>query len=297
MVEIGAWVLIVPPRSARNQTAESIDRFNDDDCTGESIAAVAPDGARLAGRSFPAPGDDAAGRVVLLLHGFAEDSSSWGRARAALLNPRGWNVAALDSRGYGRSEGPYATFGALETGDIGAWVEILGGRLARAVPSAPIKLVLWGRSMGAAIALRAAAREPRIAALILESPMVDLDASVARVLAKRRLPLANLLARLVTRRAGKIAGVAIDRPRPVEAAARVTCPALIVHGTQDRIVPSGEVQRLVDALASQSCRVEVPDADHHNVIGIGGEELMRRIAAFLDEVARGELGGRSAKQG
>ena len=34
-------------------------------------------------------------------------------------------------------------------------------------------------------------------------------------LAKRRLPLPSLLARLVTRRAGKLAGVAIHRPRPL----------------------------------------------------------------------------------
>ena len=54
----------------------------------------APDGARLAGHWYPAPGSDATGRTVLLLHGFAEDSTVWEASRATMLNRHGWNVAA-----------------------------------------------------------------------------------------------------------------------------------------------------------------------------------------------------------
>jgi competence protein ComEC len=286
VIEIGAWVLIVPPRSLTRKNADGTDRVAlQIDCMGEAITAIAADGVQLAGRWFAAPANEATGGTVFLLHGFAEDSLSWGRARAALLNPRGWNVAALDSRGYGQSGGRYATFGALEAADIGAWLDAVGERLAPTAPSTSVKIVLWGRSMGAAIALRAAEHEPRISALVLESPMVDLDASLARVLAKRRLPLPNLLARLVTRRASKLAGVVIHRPRPTEVAAQVGCPALILHGSQDRIVPDEQVQRLALAFAGPPRRIEVPDADHHNVIGIGGDELLARITAFLDEAA------------
>jgi competence protein ComEC len=288
VIEIGAWVLIVPPRSLTRKSADGSERVNfQSDCIGEAITAIAPDGVQLAGRWFAAPANEATAGTVLLLHGFAEDSSSWGRARAMILNPRGWNIAALDSRGYGQSGGRYATFGALEAGDVGAWLDAVGDRLTRSAPSAPVKFVLWGRSMGAAIALRAAGREPRISALVLESPMVDLNASLARVLARRRLPLPNLLARLVTRRAGKLAGVAIDRPRPIEAAAQVGCPALIVHGIKDRIVLNDQVQMLALAFATAPCRIEVPEADHDNAIGTGGNELLARIAAFLDDAPCG----------
>ena len=58
-----------------------------------------------------------------------------------------------------------------------------------------LRPVLWGRSMGAAIAIRVAALDHRLAALVLESPMVDLQTSMAIVLARRRLPCAKLLAR------------------------------------------------------------------------------------------------------
>jgi uncharacterized protein len=148
--------------------------------------------------------------------------------------------------------------------------------------------------MGAAIVVRAAAREPRVMALVLESPMVDLDASMAQVLRKRRLPFPTLLARLVTRRAGKLAGVPIHRPRPVDAAASVTCPSLIVHGTTDRIVPIEQARRLALAFASPPRWLDVDGAAHHNVIATGGEAVLDQIATFLAESTSGNPGTAAA---
>ena len=114
-------------------------------------------------------------------------------------------------------------------------------------PELPFRPVLWGRSMGAAIAMRTAAAEPSLAALVLESPMVDLDVSMALVLKRRRIPFPKLMARLVTRRAGKLAGVPIHKPRPIDSAPKVTCPTLILHGTNDTVVSIDEARRLATA--------------------------------------------------
>jgi competence protein ComEC len=286
VVEIGAWVLIVPPRSLDNRAAQFADHRRESSmiCS-EPISVTAADGARLAARWYRAAGRDPSGRTVLLLHGFAEDSSSWDQSRAAALTRRGWNVAALDLRGYGQSGGAFATFGAREAGDVRAWLDTLSDRMALLSPESAFRPVLWGRSMGAAISVRTAAIERRVKALVLESPMVDLDASMAQVLKKRRLPFPALFARLVTRRAGRLAGVPIHRPRPVDAAALVICPSLIVHGTGDRIVPIEQARRLARALAWPPCWLDVPGAAHHDVIAVGGDALLDRIASFLDESA------------
>jgi uncharacterized protein len=140
--------------------------------------------------------------------------------------------------------------------------------------------------MGAAIALRTAAEDHRVASLVLESPMVDLDASVAALLRSRRIPFARYLARLITRRAGRLAGVALNRPRPIELAPRVACATLFVHGTNDTLVPINEARRLADALAAPPRWFDVSGAGHINVIAVGGDELIDHIAAFLDEVAQ-----------
>jgi alpha-beta hydrolase superfamily lysophospholipase len=201
------------------------------------------------------------------------------------LNRHGWNVAVLDSRGYGQSDGPYGTFGGLEASDIRAWLDLLAERLARVDPRLRFQPVLWGRSMGAGIAVRTAAAEPRLYALVLESPMVDLEASMTVVLRRRRIPLPSFMARLVTRRAGKLAGVPIHRPRPIDSAAEVACPTLIVHGSNDTVVAIDEARRLADAFPAQPHWIEVSDARHTDVVDKGGEQLLDQIAAFLDEAA------------
>jgi pimeloyl-ACP methyl ester carboxylesterase len=62
---------------------------------------------------------------------------------------------------------------------------------------------------------------------------------------------------------------------------------LIVHGTDDWLVPGPEVRRLADAFPTPPRRIEVPGAGHSNVIGTGGEELIGRIAEFLDGATDG----------
>ena len=283
-VEFAAWVLIAPPRSIISGSFLTADRDTRwTECAGEPIEVRAFDGARLAGRWLPAPGPVATGRTTLLLHGFAEASSALEARRAAALNRHGWNVAVLDSRGYGKSGGAYPTFGGLEASDIRAWLELLSERIARQHPALPFRPVLWGRSMGAAIALRTAATEPGLAAVVLESPMVDLVVSMSLVLRRRRIPFPRFMARLVTRSAGKIAGVPIHAPRPIDSAPNSHLPALILHGTNDTIVAIEEARRLADAFTAMPHWIEIPDARHTDVVDKGGDELLDQIAAFLDQ--------------
>jgi competence protein ComEC len=283
IVEFGAWTLVVPPRAdpKRRRDGEGDLAPPGPAPVPEWIEARADDGVRLAGRWYPAPGANRPARVVLLLHGFAEDPSVWEGARASILNRHGWDVAALESRGYGRSGGMLASFGGREAGDVVAWLDAIAGRLGGPDATA----ALWGRSMGAAIAMRAAVADRRVAALVLESPMVDLDASVATLLRKRGLRFTRVLAGLITRRAGRIAGVPLRRPRPLDVAPRVGCRTLIVHGADDWLVPQADVRRLADAFPAPPRRVEVPRAGHSNVVGTGGQELVGQIAEFLDGIA------------
>jgi competence protein ComEC len=282
IVEFGAWTLIVPPRADRRRRRDEEGHLAAPDhaASPEPIEARAIDGVRLAGRWYPARGESMTGRTVLLLHGFAEDPSAWEGARASILNRRGWNVAALDSRGYGGSGGLYASFGGREAGDIRAWLDAIAGRAATST------FAIWGRSMGAAIALRAAVDDRRISTLVLEAPMVDLDASVAGLLRKRGLRFAGVLARMITRRAARIAGVPLAHPRPVDIAHRANCRTLIVHGTDDWLTPPADIARLADAFCTPPDRIEVAGAGHSNVVGTGGAELVRRIAEFLDGEGR-----------
>ncbi len=288
VTEIGAWALVRPRRSIRASVEPEFAGLSGaPQRAGESLMATAVDGAKLAARWFPALGADASGRTLLFLHGFAESASDLEAHRTAVLNRRGWNVASIDLRGYGRSEGLYATFGGHEADDIRVWIDLLARRVAQVDPALCFVPALWGRSMGAAIALRAASVDDRVIALVLESPLVDFELSTAVILRKRRLPFPALLARLVIRRASKLAGVPIHRPGPIESASRARCKVMIVHGTDDDLVPISEARRLADAFDSQPRWLDVPGTRHNDVVEKGADTLLFQILLFLDEAAAG----------
>lgn len=109
--------------------------------------------------------------VFVLLHGLGAGRGEWRafQARAAGL---GWGTLAVDMRGHGESGGgKYTEFRtpahwlALE-GDARAAVEWL----AKERHVAPERVVLAGASLGANIAARAAADEPRVPLALLLSP-------------------------------------------------------------------------------------------------------------------------------
>jgi alpha-beta hydrolase superfamily lysophospholipase len=286
--EWGAWALVVPgrrlgavgPGSQGGGASEPAERE-----PGEPIEAIAADGTRLAGLWQRAAGTERG--VVLLVHGFAEIRDAL-RGRVGLLTQSGWSVARLEMRGYGRSGGGLASFGGREGDDLRDWIDVIAARYA---PDAPPPIAAWGRSMGAAIVARAAAGEPRIAAVVLESPYDDLAAVVAGWLRKLPfLPCRRVLAALIVRRAGRLAGVSLRRPRPVDLARRIGAPALIVHGRDDSLVPPAAVARLAAAFPRPPQVVEVPGAGHSDVIDVGGPELIGRVVAFLDaSVATGPV--------
>ena len=179
IVEYGAWALVLPPRSTREPqgTTDVSGETNADDTHGDqgvSLSVVAADGVKLAGSWYPAAGLEPTGRTVILLHGFAEPPGNVQAMRVAALNEHGWNAAVIDLRGYGRSEGPFASFGGRESGDVRAWLGALADRPGPAL--APQRCL--GPLDGRGHCFAPSAEGPVVKALVLESPMVDLDEAV-----------------------------------------------------------------------------------------------------------------------
>jgi fermentation-respiration switch protein FrsA (DUF1100 family) len=62
----------------------------------------------------------------------------------------------------------------------------------------------------------------------------------------------------------------------------VRVPTLILHGTDDPVVPLADARRLAEAFRRPALLIDVAGARHVDVIDIGGPELLDRIATFLD---------------
>ena len=220
------------------------------------------DGVRLAGRWFRSP--EKRGTVVFL-HGLSDNRASGG-AIANHFVARGFDVIAYDSRAHGESGGSACTYGFYEKKDL--------ERVLDYVEVKPI--VVMGFSMGAAVALQAAAADRRIDAVVAVSPFSDLRTIVserAPFFATRR-DIAESL-RLAEQRARFRA----DEVSPVDAAAHITAPALIIHGARDRKTNPGHSERIFAALRAPKELILVPNAGHKRTLTAA---VLGEIDAWLE---------------
>lgn len=219
------------------------------------VELVTSDGLRLGGW-FIAPAAPSSA-AVLVFNGNAGDRS--GRAPLAqALSRAGLAVLLFDYRGYGGNPGRPTEEGLLQ--DARAAISYLEARPD--VRSG--HLVYFGESLGAAVAVAAAAeREP--AALILRSPFTNL-ADVGRF-HYPYLPVGWMLA---------------DRYPSIDQITRLSCPLLVLAGERDRVVPQEQSRRLFEASSARAKRfVSIATADHDTPALVAGEEMVRHVLAFL----------------
>jgi len=149
--------------------------------SGRPVSWTAADGTQLAGMLYEA-GRQAPG--VVLVHMLGRSKDEWAVV-AARLQEAGATVLAMDLRGHGGSGGNGGSFGPMP-GDIRTAVEWLSARGG----IRPGALALVGASLGATLAVMAAAELPSVRAVGLISPSLDyrglrLDAALLRKLGSK----------------------------------------------------------------------------------------------------------------
>lgn len=176
--------------------------------TPRTVAVRTADGLRLAAWEFH---ERPAEAMVVLLHGWAGTKESLD-AQIVFARGDGWDVLAPDLRNHGASEGRVTSVGYHETLDVEAAVAHVRAD-ARLSPN----IFLWGLSMGAAAAIRAAERDPSIRGVIAESSFVSLRETVRHHARLFYGPLGALLCPLVLALGcwrGRIEINAMDVERP-----------------------------------------------------------------------------------
>lgn len=243
----------------------------------EDVAFPNPSGLTLRGWWIPAPArpDGRPAPVVVYGHGNGTDRRHWLPA-APRVHRSGVGQLLFDFAGRGESDGEVISLGAHEAGDLRAALDFLAGR-----PGIdPSRAALAGRSMGAVAAILAAAEDPRVRALVLDSPFADLGDLVDSQMARHHLPPA-LLRKPLFLLAGWRAGFDPDGVRPERAIPRVTIPILLFHGDSDELVPLEHAHRLEKAARGPVTFVPIPGAGHN---GPRPDEVNDRIGTFFDHL-------------
>ncbi len=192
-------------------------------------------------------------------------------AEFGILASLGAHVFIFDYRGYGDNEGSPSE--KWLTAD--AWSIWNYATVQRGVP--PQRILLYGESLGGAVAVRLAARACQAGSppggLIVRSTFSSLvDAGAYHY---PWLPVRWGL---------------IDRFAAVDHIPQVTCPLLQMHGSRDTIMPitlgrrlfAAAPQRAASGIAKQF--VELPGADHNDVTLVARAEMRRAIGDFLDRL-------------
>lgn len=216
------------------------------------------DGVTLHGWWVHQPGTR---QVLLWCHGNAGNLTHRLENIVMLRDEVKVNVLIFDYRGYGRSEGRPDEPGLYR--DARAAYEFL----ISTKHVEPEQIILFGRSLGGAVAVDLACRRP-VAGLILESTFTS-----AKEMARRVIPL--LPVHLVL-------GVRFDS---VEKIGKLYIPVLIIHGTADEVVPYELGRKLFAAANDPKEFYAIEGADHNNTYVIGGAAYFAKIRQFINRLS------------
>jgi fermentation-respiration switch protein FrsA (DUF1100 family) len=220
--------------------------------TADDVWFESSDGTTLHGWWMPVA---RARGTVLYCHGNAGNITSRIGVYQYLKRLR-LNVFAIDYRGYGRSHGRPSEQGVFA--DARAAFDWLVDEMSES----PDRILLFGHSLGGAIAIDCAASRPA-AGLVVQSSFTDL-----REMARERF------------RSVPLHWVARNQFRSLSKVPRLQQPKLFIHGTSDETVPIRLGERLFEHAAEPKEWFPVRHAGHNDVHRFGGFRYLWKLAAF-----------------
>jgi fermentation-respiration switch protein FrsA (DUF1100 family) len=224
----------------------------------EDVSIETADGVKLHSWWIPNPG---AKFTFLAFHGNASNIANRGEVYR-FLSKLPVNVLAVEYRGYGRSGGEPSEQGFYQDAHA-AYDYLLRSRGIR-----PEAIVAFGQSLGSAVAVDLATQR-KVRGIILEAPFPS-----ARAVAKKAypfLPGAGWVAKSKFDTARKLAGLAV--------------PILVVHCTNDPVIPSPLSEEVFRAAREPKSFLEIPGMCHEEASQVSPERYAARLQEFLGSLA------------
>ncbi len=222
----------------------------------EEVVFKAADGTRLIAWYLPAK----KGKPTLLYFTGNSGNAAHRAGKIKAIGSDGYGVFLLNYRRYGGSGGR-PTEKRVAADAVSAYDYLRG------LGVAPHDIVIYGESLGTAVATRLSLqREAR--ALVLEAPFTSV-VDVGR-LAWPLLPLQFIMA---------------DQYRTIDRIGQVALPLLVIHGGRDNVIPLDFARRVYHAANEPKAMSVLPRAGHNDLFEQGAWSKVRDFLAGLEPVA------------
>jgi abhydrolase domain-containing protein 17 len=219
--------------------------------TADHFYLTAPDGVKINARYWPNPG---ARHTILFCHGNGEDLGSVSTYLED-YHKHGYAILSWEYRGYGYSGGePDEPTTYADAEMVLEWLR------QRGVPLRNI--ILYGYSLGGGPATELARRQ-EVGGLVLEAAFV----SAYRVMT--RWPL-----------------VYGDKFKNLEKLPAVKCPVLVLHGTEDEMIPLWHGEALFAAAKEPKMKLFAPGASHGGIVDTAKDQYWTTLRRFTESLPR-----------
>ena len=165
-------------------------------------------------------------------------------SQALQFHEMGLSVFLFDYRGFGQSEGDFPTEAQMYEDAQAAW-----RYLTEDLDIAPEDIVIYGHSVGGAVAIDLASKTPEAAGLIVQSSFTSMRDMTKRFGLYWVLPIELLLR---------------QRFESLQKISSVEMPTLVVTGTNDIQIPVSMGERLCKATQSCEALVVIEGGGHDN---------------------------------
>ncbi|MDY7020835.1 MAG: alpha/beta hydrolase [Cyanobacteriota bacterium] len=203
---------------------------------------------RITGLYLPNPQSQ---YTILYSHGNAEDLGLI-RFRLQQLQAMGFSVFAYDYPGYGTSTGKSSVQGAYHA------INAAYDYLIQTLKIPPDQIIVYGRSVGGGPSVDLASRQP-VGGLVIESSFI----SVFRVVTHIRL-------------------FPVDKFPNLAKISQVQCPVLVIHGSQDRVIPFWHGQKLYAQANKPKMAFWVEGANHNDLLEVAGQRYPETLETFIE---------------
>jgi pimeloyl-ACP methyl ester carboxylesterase len=209
--------------------------------------------------------------VVLFLHG-QETTLGKNLHHAETLYGLGCQVLLIDYRGFGATCGQFSPSESSVCEDV----DRVWQHLTEHHGFAHQQILIYGHSLGGAIAINLATRYPSAGGLIVENSFTSVKDMVQWKLPLTRLYPLDWMLRHPFDSLEKVS----RHPLP---------PTLFIHGTADTKVPCFMSQSLHQAANGSATELLLIEGGEHSQRGPGQDAYLSRVAGFIQQVMASEI--------